>query len=331
MKKPKVAIIGAGLAGLTVAHQIGALADVTIFDKSRAPGGRMATRRHDKYSFDHGAQFFIAKTKAFKQFLEAQIVKGVVKNWSAKFVEINNTVVVREKVWDNEFPHYVACPKMTSLCRSLAEDHHVILNTHIKKITPVGTKWQLYDDSCLLSDYFDWIVFAIPPEQIKPLILNTFEHHEYLNQIKMQSCYSLMLGFETPLDLPWQAAFVQHPMISWISVNSSKPMRPVDFSMVVHASNDWADRHLESDLNWVKAQMLKSASEIVGFDLSLADRADIHRWRYANCHSQQGAEYLIDETHKIACCGDWLIKGRIEAAFTSGNMLGQRLQQVLST
>ena len=40
----KIAIIGAGLAGLTLARALPAHAEVTLFEKSRGIGGRMATR-----------------------------------------------------------------------------------------------------------------------------------------------------------------------------------------------------------------------------------------------------------------------------------------------
>ena len=40
----KIAIIGAGLSGLTAATQLREHAEVTVFEKSRGPGGRMETR-----------------------------------------------------------------------------------------------------------------------------------------------------------------------------------------------------------------------------------------------------------------------------------------------
>ena len=56
-----IAIIGAGLSGLTAANILREHANVTVFDKAKGPSGRLATRRADPYSFDHGCQFFSAK------------------------------------------------------------------------------------------------------------------------------------------------------------------------------------------------------------------------------------------------------------------------------
>ena len=52
----RVAIIGAGMAGLAAARLLReAGAGCMIFDKSRGLGGRMATRRAGDFSFDHGS------------------------------------------------------------------------------------------------------------------------------------------------------------------------------------------------------------------------------------------------------------------------------------
>ena len=47
---PKVAVIGAGIAGLSCATSLKAAGiDLTLLDKSRGPAGRMSTRRGDDW------------------------------------------------------------------------------------------------------------------------------------------------------------------------------------------------------------------------------------------------------------------------------------------
>ena len=62
----RVAIVGAGLAGLACADQLVAGGhQVSLFDKGRGPGGRMSTRRmEDGWAFDHGAPWFAAHDPA---------------------------------------------------------------------------------------------------------------------------------------------------------------------------------------------------------------------------------------------------------------------------
>jgi predicted NAD/FAD-dependent oxidoreductase len=72
----RIAIIGAGLSGLVLARRLGDIAQVTIFEKFRSVGGRMATRYAHDYEFDHGAQFFTARTLEFREFLQPLVDDG---------------------------------------------------------------------------------------------------------------------------------------------------------------------------------------------------------------------------------------------------------------
>ena len=57
-----IAIIGAGISGCSCAHQLTQAGhQVTVVEKGRGVGGRMATRRMDGARIDHGAQFFTAR------------------------------------------------------------------------------------------------------------------------------------------------------------------------------------------------------------------------------------------------------------------------------
>ena len=47
----RVAVVGAGIAGLAAARRLAAAGvEVTVFDKARRPGGRLATRRAEGQS-----------------------------------------------------------------------------------------------------------------------------------------------------------------------------------------------------------------------------------------------------------------------------------------
>ena len=70
-----IAIIGAGLAGLTAARLLAeAGRAVRLFDKGRGVGGRLATRRVTHagatHGFDHGAQYVRAEGPAFAALLD---------------------------------------------------------------------------------------------------------------------------------------------------------------------------------------------------------------------------------------------------------------------
>jgi len=77
--KPSIAIIGAGLAGLSCATQLQAKGfKVRVFEKSHGPSGRMSTRDGDNWSADHGAQYFTARDPLFIEELDTWIKNSVV-------------------------------------------------------------------------------------------------------------------------------------------------------------------------------------------------------------------------------------------------------------
>ena len=49
----KIAIIGAGISGLTTAINLDKNSDITLFEKSRGAGGRICTRYTDSVSYTH--------------------------------------------------------------------------------------------------------------------------------------------------------------------------------------------------------------------------------------------------------------------------------------
>ena len=64
----QIAVIGAGISGLTCARQLQAQGhSVTVYEKSNHVSGRMGTRETELGGFDHGAQYFTAVSDGFKK------------------------------------------------------------------------------------------------------------------------------------------------------------------------------------------------------------------------------------------------------------------------
>ncbi len=313
----RIAVIGAGLSGLVVARELSARHEVTVFEKSRGVGGRMATRRVGDYSFDHGAQFFTARTAAFQQFLAPFIDSGVVASWHARFAELRGTEISTTRDWSDGVPHYVGVPAMNALAKALARDVDVRLRTRVTSIQQRPGGSSVHGEGGRELGTYDWAIVAIPAAQAASLVTGRRALTEFAATANMVGCYALMLGFEETPELPWDAARVRDCDISWISVNSSKPDRPPALSLVAHSTNAWAEKHMESDLVDVRAHLLEEVSRVTGMDCGTASHVDLHRWRYANSDRRDGADCFVDAGERIAACGDWFIRGRIEAAFSS--------------
>ena len=322
----RVAIVGAGLAGLTLAAELRGRAAVTVYEKSSGPGGRMATRYTPPYEFDHGAQFFTARSPAFFEAVSRWRDAGIVAPWYARFAELDRTRVVSSRTWDDEYPHFVAVPRMNQLGKHLAATADVRLGSTISHLSRTTTGWQLMGTDDVSLGEFDWVISTAPAAQTAGLLPDEFAHAEQLRSAQMRGCYALMLGFATPPRLDWDAALVHDADISWVSVNSSKPGRPDGFAVLVHSTNAFAEAHMGDDSQDVTAHLISELRDVTGIDASKAESVQLHRWRYANIEKQDGTAPLVDGELRLAACGDWCIRGRIEAAFVSAMKLAEALR-----
>ena len=112
--KKRIAVVGAGLAGVSVARVLSEIAEVFVFEKSRGLGGRMATRRSGDFQFDHGAQFFTARSPEFRELL-GDLDSSIVQGWDAKVVTFARDRKTFKREWFET--HYVATPQMNSLVK----------------------------------------------------------------------------------------------------------------------------------------------------------------------------------------------------------------------
>lgn len=310
----KIAIIGAGLSGLHLASQLSSAHTVTVIEKARGPGGRMSTRRAAPYAFDHGAQYFTATSDEFNAFLVPFLAQGTVSPWPDA-IELRGGAKVSNK------RKYSGVPGMNAICKTLATGLDLRTGLKIEVMHRRTDGWHLSTGTGETIGPFDWVISTAPAPQTAALFPEAFAATDLLARVEMLGCYTLMLGFEVPIDLPWTALKSREPPIGWMAVNSGKPGRDHAFSLVLQAGNSWAQDHLEHDPEHVTSTLLAAASEHVGLDLSTATHRVLHRWRYAATKTPAGQRYLRDDTLQLAACGDWCVGSKVEAAFLSADAL----------
>lgn len=325
MKKLSIAVVGAGFAGIILARNLAKIADVKVFDKARGPSGRMSSRSYENFTFDFGAQFFIAKTPEFKNFLQPFIDKEVLEQWCGNFAEIDDYKITYQREWLKEKNHYVPVPKMNQLCKELAQYLDIKFQTQVKKICSKNNKWQIFDNNDNNLGEFDWVFFAIPPMQLLDLAPINCGFYEKIKETKMLGCFALMLGLDRNLKLPFNMALVKNSIISWITSEASKPKRSSSPSYTILARNSWADHNMEDDIESVKLQLTQEFKKIISvFDKEEFNivHNDVHRWRYANIGKQEHKNsHFIDVNNNVGACGDWFIHGRVEASYLSAMRL----------
>ena len=250
-------------------------------------------------------------------------------NWAPKFEELDRLGTRDRRNWGEKYPHFVGVPRMNAVGKYLSAGLDIRTNTRIVEVRQDKGTWSLCDSDERSYDRFDWLVLTAPAPQTATLASASPGMPAFCETREMRACFALMLGFASPLELPWQAAVVRDADISWMCVNSSKPGRADRFTMLVHSTNAWADAHIDDDIDAILAHMLAEASAISGVDLRVADYRDVHRWRFANMDKRGGPEFFIDDGANLAACGDWFLRGRVEAAFMSANALASKLRSRL--
>jgi predicted NAD/FAD-dependent oxidoreductase len=313
----RVAIIGAGLAGATLAYELNEAEgfEVTIFEKSRGVGGRMSTRHGDSHEYDHGAQFFTARTESFAAFVQDMAAAGQIEQWQPKVV----TLALKKKPYDRIWfePHYVSTPRMNSLCKHLIGEQTVKRRVRITGVETSGDGQRLVDDQGEMHGTFDWVISTAPAEQTMAIMP---EAEQDLSSIEFDPCFAVMIPWD--LSLPnWHAAKVKESSIDWLCFNHQKPGRTSKASLLLLSTGDWA-RENYNDVDSAKQSLLFDLNELLDCDIS---DAAIHRWRYARTRKSLGQVYWQDTENQISACGDWCLGNTVEDAFLSAHAMAEQL------
>jgi hypothetical protein len=322
-----IAIVGAGIAGLACAATLlDAGHRVTLFDKGRSAGGRVATRRASRRadgpgaSFDHGAQFATGRGAGFAALLARLQDEGAVAPWPA--------------AQRGRDPVFTGVPGMSALPHAMAErikakggvilaerhvawlhDGGVLRHLPASEATPGSTQ----DHGGEVTGAFDAVLLAVPAPQAGPLLATRGSRFASgLRDVVIAPCWAVMATFVAPV----VAADVIRPEgspLGWIARNSARPGHAATpDAWVLHASAAWSRAHLEDSAEAVIPALMQAFEAVVGSSLPAATSVVGHRWRFALVETPLGQPCLWDASEAIGVCGDWCLGPRVEAAYDSG-------------
>lgn len=319
----RVAIVGAGMSGLTCARALDAAGfAVSVFDKSRGPGGRMSTRRRDGRQYDHGAQYFTAKSPDFQAQVDVWKDAGVVDVWSARFATLRRGAVTPRAT---EHPRYVGAPRMSALTRYLSAGLDLKTQTRIEVIHP-GAALTLVDTGDQSVGPFTYVVVSTPAAQAVPLVAAAGDLAAIAAVAHMDPCLAAMVTFSPALAVDFDAAWVEDSPLKWIARDASKPGRPPFDSWVLHASPAWSAAHIAEDFDTIAASLVDALHAATGITRHPIEMSG-HRWRYAQASGPFSAPCFFDPRTRIGMCGDWCGGARVEGAWRSGLEMARRLQE----
>lgn len=350
-----IAVIGAGMAGLTCARQLQQAGyKVVVVEKSRGVGGRMATRRLYGTFADHGACYLSPKSNQFRQFVDRLTEKGILHQWLDAVYEMEANGNLHSPAPEDRIPRYAAPDGMTAITKFLATDLNVQLNQRAIALELTdNNQWKLITESTSKelegnkTEFFsNAIVIAIPSPQAVALLHSlppTIVSPDYISQIesvRFLPCLSAIAGYSANHYQDWLTehldiraiAFSNDPYLSWIGLDSSKRHHPTQPVFVIQSTANFATDYLEaSDLQPAALKLFEQAGKRLAPWMANPAWFQIHRWRYAFAQTPLTATFLAANTPlPLICAGDWCGGRRVESAFQSGLDVAEYITQTIS-
>jgi renalase len=324
-----IAIIGAGIAGLTCAATLQARGHhVVVYEADDEVGGRVRTRQTELGGFDDGAQYLTVSGKLFGKAVAAWRKEGWVVPWDGRLATLDRGST---RPAGMGMRRLVAQPGMGSLPQQLARNLDVRTGHLARRVESHGNQWLLAVRSETVpvdasAGPFDAVIVATAADHAIPLLQRVPEFARQAEQARVAPCWTLLLGFQDSLQREYDGAWINSSRLDWICRDSSKPQRRPGEHWVAHAPAAWSIEHLNDDPARVKEKMLRAFHDATATQVQPV-YAQVYLWRHANTRATVDGDYLWDPALRIGACGDWFGAGlegggRIENAYVSGAMLG---------
>ncbi len=323
-----VCVVGAGLSGLLAARELKNRGlRVLVLDKGRGVGGRLSRRRTDGGAFDHGAQYFTARSEVFRRLVKGWLEAGLIREWATGFSLPDGTLK------DDGEPRYSGVTGMTSVPKFLAQGLDVQVNSRVVKIEAHSSGWQLSLEGGGDFHGRSVILTAPAPQSLQLMAAGGTVLPDQvmsdLNRIVYDPCLALMVRLEHASLIPEPGGvWLPGEPVSWIADNSQKGVcQGAGSAITIHAGPQYSREHWDSAEAEVTTTLVAESSTWLG---AKPIETQLHRWLYSHpsvlypdrCYCQNG------ET-PLALAGDGFGGARVEGAALSGlavaDAIGDRL------
>jgi renalase len=331
--KFEIAIIGAGMAGITCAIELQRMGkSVIILEKSRGVGGRMATRRLFETIADHGTCYLSPQDPRFQKVFDRLIAAKIVRSWT-------NTVHILDrggKLWQapDVQPRYIAPAGMSSIAKYLATGLEIRLNQKAIEIKAQTDGWRIEIEGKPPTEIFaKTVISTIPAPQAVDLLAPIEQDlpSQVIQQLRSVEFYpsiSTMVSY-TPAQLADWYEHYPHvcavtcqddPQLAWLGVDSSKRDRPADPVFVLQSTAEFANRYpTPDDAQLATTALLNHAGARFLPWLSRPQWHQTQVWRYAFAKNPLTVPYLqIEHPAPLILTGDWCGGRKVESAVLAG-------------
>jgi predicted NAD/FAD-dependent oxidoreductase len=360
MHRTDVVVIGAGMAGLTLANTLtNAGVDVLCVEKARGTGGRLSSKRwltedYGSLSFDLGASAFTVSTQAFKSFLD------VLNSGTASEVDDHFQQQVLEEAVNGAVV-YVPASRSSSITRTLANGVRLECGVKISHMEFKNGSWLTFveDESGRPVQFSEssFLVLAVPPEQAYTLLpvnhpykqdlASAKTHPQWVSVFYVSHSVLNALGWRlTPALYELSSAEIKRISVESLKADRTSPADGRGQLIKVEAQPQWSAERTNWNKDAIADALWSALCEQMpvteGGAHPISDPQPLtqytHRWLYSlpqpNALSYAGRSQNrmhLDLQQNLAVCGDYLaihssIEG-VEAAYLSGSSLAASLLQ----
>lgn len=306
-------VIGAGLSGLVAARELsGAGHHVTVFDKGRSVGGRLATRRIAGARVDHGAQFFTVRSEQFASMVNGWSDAGIVREWCRGFNDVDG------------HPRYVGHEGMTSVAKHLADGLDVRCGALVFSVHRSVQGWLVTLDDGSEHRCEALVMTAPIPQAISMLVSADIDLPQQLREIDYDRTIALLVvvaGGSHRIDPPGGR---QNPddVFSFVGDNQAKGISEVG-ALTFHANPLWSRANWDTPTDDLRDLLMSLASPYFG-DAQILE-SQVKKWRFAVPTSVWNERCWTDKSGTLVMAGDAFSGPRVEGAALSGRAAAQAL------
>lgn len=337
-----IAIIGAGIAGLTAGSLLAKAGHhVTVFEKSRGFGGRLATRYagpDDRLRIDHGFSYLPKGGDEFNAFLNGLVEAGLLTEWTDHLALHDGSILYPEHPAYERSPLYVAAKGLNAIGRHLSRHVDVVTEKKVGGLTLVApnrtrkSSWVVnFADGSVFEA--DAVVVALPATQAEAVVQTSQDEWgvkyliRKLSDVVYESGFTLMAGYGERAKPEWNGILCQNSELSLITHESGKRPDLTETVLVAHSSADFAAANIQADAETVAKTMIKALAPIAGEWAAFPKWHQLHLWRYRKPVTPiRDMPYLeLEQSEaKLAVVGDYFGTGHpVEAAYLSGKRLAE--------
>ncbi len=317
-----VAIVGAGLAGISCALALReSISNVTVFEATQQPGGRMSSRLCGEYQFDSGAQFFTVGSDAFRQQVMEWQDQWLISEWQGWLVDLQDADALSHS---DGATRYIGRPLMQSFIQDMAELCDVRYETEIRKLKYLkkDSRWELFGSGRKRLGSYDAVIVAIPAPQAALLLKVEPKLAKSAASVAMSPTWTVMCVFDQSLNLGFDGAFLVDDKLSWIACDSRKTERDNNNHgkeiWVLHASPEWSEANRKLSAKKVVKKLHEAFAKATGHNIPQPVFSSTEFWLNARPVNPLNSSCLYDPELRIGACGDWCCAARVEGAYLSG-------------